>query len=112
MADRQSVPTTPIVSEAVSYDGGKRIKGRKRHLLVDSLGLLRVVAIAEVSRSKGAGLRQLLTSTEQRGVDDGSLALDIRAGLAPNGSRLCVDASTLGGGEELWLVALVSSPES
>ena len=38
--DSQSVKTTEIGGEERSYDGGKKIKGRKRHLLVDTLGLL------------------------------------------------------------------------
>ena len=36
-ADSQSVKTTAIAGIR-GYDGGKQIKGRKRHLLVDTLG--------------------------------------------------------------------------
>ena len=36
--DSQSVPTGKMGGER-GYDGGKRVKGRKRHLVVDSLGL-------------------------------------------------------------------------
>jgi len=35
MVDSQSVKTT----EAVGYDRGKLVKGHKRHILVDTLGL-------------------------------------------------------------------------
>ena len=43
--DSQSVKTTEIGGKERGYDGGKKIKGRKRHLLVDTLGLLLAVVI-------------------------------------------------------------------
>jgi len=43
--------------EAVSFDGGKKVKGRKRHLLVDSLGLLIVVVVHAAGVSETAGAR-------------------------------------------------------
>jgi putative transposase len=38
--DSQSVKTTGIVGEERGYDPGKKVKGRKRHLLVDTQGLV------------------------------------------------------------------------
>ena len=35
--DSQSVKTTGVGGEERGYDGGKKIKGRKRHLLVDTV---------------------------------------------------------------------------
>lgn len=54
--DSQTVKTTRA-SEEVGYDGGKKVKGRKRHLLVDTLGLLVVLVVhsAGIVDRVGAG---------------------------------------------------------
>ena len=54
--DSPSVKTTEMGGPERGYDGGKKINGRKRHLLVDTLGLL---------------LAGLITSA---GLDDGGAA--------------------------------------
>ena len=38
--DSQSVKTGKMVSKDKGFDGGKRVKGRKRHVAVDSLGMI------------------------------------------------------------------------
>jgi putative transposase len=38
--DSQSVKTTGVGGEQRGYDAGKKVKGRKRHLLVDTEGLV------------------------------------------------------------------------
>jgi putative transposase len=55
--DSQSVKTTAIGGER-GFDSGKLVKGRKRHLLVDTLGLLLAVVVtaANVSENEGAKL--------------------------------------------------------
>jgi putative transposase len=40
VVDSQSVKSTGVGGEERGYDGGKKVKGRKRHLLVDTQGLL------------------------------------------------------------------------
>ena len=40
IVDSQSVKTTGVGGEERGYDGAKKVKGRKRHLLVDTQGLV------------------------------------------------------------------------
>jgi putative transposase len=60
--DSQSVKTTEIGGPA-GYGGGKKVKGRKRHIIVDTLGLLLVVAVTPANFDDGthahAALRKL-----------------------------------------------------
>ena len=56
--DAQSIKSTLVSSRAhTGYDGGKKIKGIKRHLVVDTLGLLLCVVVhaASVADRKGGG---------------------------------------------------------
>ena len=57
--DAQSVPNTGPAEE-VGYDAGKKIRGRKRHILVDSLGLLIAVLVTSAYVSDIAGGHRLL----------------------------------------------------
>ena len=58
--DSQSVKTTEIGGPERGYDGGKRVKGRKRHILVDTLGLLIAVLITSAGLDDGSAAPQLL----------------------------------------------------
>lgn len=59
--DSQSVETT-LVAGVRGFDAGKHVMGRKRHILVDTLGLLLGVLVTAASLSDPAGARQLLSS--------------------------------------------------
>ena len=52
--DSQSVNTTEIGGPERGYDGGNKIKGRKRHLLVETMGLLLAVGITRAALDDGA----------------------------------------------------------
>jgi putative transposase len=58
--DSQSVKTTEMGGPERGYDGGKKIKGRKRHLLVDTLGLVMAVVITSAGLDDGVAALTLL----------------------------------------------------
>ncbi len=58
--DSQSVKTTQMAGVR-GYESGKRVKGRKRHILVDTLGLLLAVVVTSAALSDPAGARFLLS---------------------------------------------------
>jgi transposase len=52
--------------EQIGYDAGKRVRGRKRHLLVDTLGLLLHVVVHSASVQDRAGAKLVLTGAKRR----------------------------------------------
>jgi putative transposase len=56
--DSQSVKTSFVPGER-GYDAGKKTMGRKRHILVDTMGLLLAVVVTAASVSDPAGARML-----------------------------------------------------
>jgi putative transposase len=65
--DSQSIKTARQ-GEEVGFDGGKKVKGRKRHLLVDTLGLIIAVVVTAANTDDRLGLVTLLTRYFASGV--------------------------------------------
>ena len=66
--DSQSVKTCQMGGQR-GYDPAKRIKGRKRHLLVDTLGLLMVLIVHRADIDERQGAKYLLNRLLKRIVD-------------------------------------------
>src|SRR5215210_1374659 len=60
IVDSQSVKTTEESAHPSGYDAHKNVKGRKRHLLVDTLGLVLSVYITSADVQDRVGARLLL----------------------------------------------------
>ena len=58
--DSQSAKTTGVGGAERGYDGAKRLKGRKRHLLVDAMGLVLLACVHGADVQDRAGARRLV----------------------------------------------------
>ncbi len=63
--DSQSVRTTEV-GGANRFDAGKKVKGRKRHLLVDRRGLLLAVVVHSAGVQDCRGVEQVLMDIEKK----------------------------------------------
>lgn len=63
--DSQSVKTAMSGSER-GYDGNKKVKGRKRHILVDTLGNLLDVVVTAANITDVTGAKAVLTKVERQ----------------------------------------------
>ncbi len=62
IVDSQSAKTSGVGGEARGYDGGKKVRGRKRQLLVDTEGLVLKAKVHSAKIPDQDGLRLLLAS--------------------------------------------------
>jgi putative transposase len=87
IVDSQSAKTSGVGGEARGYDGGKKIRGRKRELLVDTEGLVLKAKVHSAKVPDQDGIKLLLKATRER---------------LPRLSHLWVDAGYQGRGKE-WV---------
>jgi putative transposase len=66
IVDSQSAKTTGVGGEQRGYDGGKKVRGRKRHLLVDTEGLVLKAKIHSAKVPDQDGLTLLLKAASER----------------------------------------------
>lgn len=52
--DSQSIKVAPFVSEQTGIDGNKKVNGRKRHVITDTLGLVWGVVVHAANQADGA----------------------------------------------------------
>lgn len=65
--DSQSVKTAAGLNQAVGYDAGKKIKGRKRFMSVDTLGLVLRVWVTAADVTEREGGKQVLKKVKSMG---------------------------------------------
>ena len=101
--DSQSVKTTGVGGEERGYDGGKKVKGRKRHLLVDTEGFVLKAKVHSAKVMDYEGIKALLGRAK---------------GMFPRLAHLWMDGGYTGedkGGDWVqktfgWSVEIVSRP--
>jgi putative transposase len=66
--DAQSVKNTLVSTEDKGFDAGKKVKGIKRHIIVDTLGLLLAVVIQSASIQDRDGAQSVIEKMQQRWI--------------------------------------------
>jgi putative transposase len=104
IVDSQPVKSTGVGGEDRGYDGGKKVKGRKRHLLVDTEGFVLKAKVHSAKMMDYEGIKTLLHRAKERFPRLSHLWLD--AGYRGEDKGKDWVEKTLG-----WSVDLVERPK-
>jgi putative transposase len=66
IVDSQTIKTSGVGGEERGYDGGKKIEGRKRHLLVDTEGFVLKAKVHSAKISEQEGIKKLLRQADEK----------------------------------------------
>lgn len=66
IVDSQSVKACNLCEGDVGYDGGKKIKGRKRHIVVDTLGLIMIVVVHAANIHDSIAAKQVFLTLKDK----------------------------------------------
>jgi putative transposase len=64
--DSQSVKTTSVAGDSRGYDAGKKTKGRKRHIVVDTMGLILALVVHSASIQDRDGAKTVMENLRFR----------------------------------------------
>jgi putative transposase len=104
VVDSQSVKSTGVGGRERGYDGGKKVKGRKRHLLVDTEGFVLRAKVHSAKVMDYEGIKTLLEGADRAFPRLSHLWVD--AGYRGEGKGADWVRKTLG-----WSVDLVERPK-
>ncbi|MBN4057989.1 transposase [Olleya sp. AH-315-K02] len=60
--DSQSIKVSNLCRGELGYDGGKKVKGRKRHKVVDTLGLVLMIVVHSVTPHDSKAAKNVLSA--------------------------------------------------
>lgn len=67
--DSQSIKTANVCQGNIGYDGGKKIKGRKRHIVVDTLGLILAIVVHSATPHDSKAAEGVLTEVKNKYIN-------------------------------------------
>jgi hypothetical protein len=79
-----------VGGEARGYDGGKKVRGRKRHLLVDTEGFVLKTKVHSAKVPDRDGIKLLLKAARDRLPRLSHLWVDAGYGFAPFPRTVCL----------------------
>jgi putative transposase len=109
VVDSQSVKSTAVGGEQRGYDGGKKVKGRKRHLLVDTEGFILKAKVHSAKVMDYEGIKTLLKRADVRFPRLRHLWLDALA--TEERGRAQTGCGGLWGGAWIWWSVRKSPPQ-